>query len=111
MCVGTCTKTCEHVCVRLHVHPNLHTYSLRVCVRARARARKRVYVCVGKKSFSNDWGSFSSKLIAIVCLVTETKGQTFRAVPGFYSASGAMDYTAVMLSAPCRREMRGFHYY
>ena len=49
--------------------------------------------------------------IAIFCLVTETKGQMFRAIPGFYSTSGAVDYTAVILSAPSRREMRGFHYY
>ena len=34
MCVGVCTKTCEHVCVGLHIHPNLHTYSLCVCVYA-----------------------------------------------------------------------------
>ena len=32
MCVAACTETCEHVCVRLHIHPNLHTYSLHVCV-------------------------------------------------------------------------------
>ena len=38
MCVGACTKTCEHVCVRLYIHPNLHTCSLRVCA--------CVYVCV-----------------------------------------------------------------
>ena len=87
------------MCVRLHIHPNLHTYSLSVCVWG------------GGESFSKDWGSFSSKLIAIFCLVTETKGQMFRAIPGFYSTSGAVDYTAVILSAPSRREMRGFHYY
>ena len=38
--------------------------------------------------------------IAIFCLVTETKGQTFRGIHGFYSTSGAVDYTAVIFSAP-----------
>ena len=32
MCEGIYMETCEHVCVRLHIHPNLHMYSLRVCV-------------------------------------------------------------------------------
>ena len=27
-----CTKTCEHVCVRLHIHPNLHTVCAQMCV-------------------------------------------------------------------------------
>ena len=31
--------------------------------------------------------------------ITETKGQTFRGIPGFYSTSGAVDYTAVIFSA------------
>jgi len=34
--------------------------------------------------------------IAIFCLVTETKGQTFRKIPGFYFTSG---YTAMIFSA------------
>ena len=33
---------------------------------------------------------------AIFCLVTETEGQTFREIPGFYSTSG---YMAVIFSA------------
>ena len=37
-----------------------------------------------------------SASIAIFCLVTETKGQTFREIPGFYSTSG---YTAVTFFA------------
>ena len=37
--------------------------------------------------------------IAIFCLVAETKGQTFRGTPGFYSTSGVVDYTAVISSA------------
>ena len=36
--------------------------------------------------------SLESAPIAIFCLVTETKGQTFRGISGFYSTSG---YTAV----------------
>ena len=39
-----------------------------------------------------------SASMAIFCLVTETKGQTFRGIPGFYSTSGTVDYTAVILS-------------
>ena len=34
-----------------------------------------------------------SASMAIFCLVTETKGQTFRGIPGFYSTSG---YTALI---------------
>ena len=37
--------------------------------------------------------------IAIFCLVTETKGQTFRGIPGLFSTSGVVDYTAVIFSA------------
>ena len=33
-----------------------------------------------------------------VCLVTETKGQTFCGIPGFHSTSGTVDYTAVIFS-------------
>ena len=40
--------------------------------------------------------TFESAPIAIFCLVTETKGQTFRGIPGFYLTSG---YTAVIISA------------
>ena len=32
MCVGMCRETWEYVCVRLHIHPNLHTYSVCVCM-------------------------------------------------------------------------------
>ena len=35
----------------------------------------------------------------IFCLFTETKWQTFRRIPGFYSTSGAVDYTAVIFCA------------
>ena len=35
----------------------------------------------------------------ILCLFTETKWQTFRGIPGFYSTSGAVDYTAVIFCA------------
>ena len=38
--------------------------------------------------------------IAIFCLVTETKGQMFRGIPGFYSTSGVVDYTVVIFFAP-----------
>ena len=38
----------------------------------------------------------SAPRTAIFCLATETKGQTFRGIPGFYSTSG---YTAVIFSA------------
>ena len=34
--------------------------------------------------------SLESAPIAIFCLVTETKGQTFREIPRFYSTSGAV---------------------
>ena len=37
--------------------------------------------------------------IAIFCLVAETKGQTFRGTPGFYSTSGVVDYTAMIFCA------------
>ena len=37
-------------------------------------------------------------------LVAETKGQTFRGIPVFYSTSG-------LFRPSCRREMRSFHYY
>ena len=30
MCMHACTEICEHVCVRLHIHPILHT--VYVCV-------------------------------------------------------------------------------
>jgi len=33
-----------------------------------------------------------SAMIAIFCLVTEPKGQTFRRILGFYSTSGAVQY-------------------
>ena len=35
----------------------------------------------------------------ILCLFTETKWQTFRGIPGFYSTSGAVGYTAVIFCA------------
>ena len=38
---------------------------------------------------------FESVSIAILCLVTETKGQTFGRIPGYYSTTG---YTAVRFS-------------
>jgi len=38
---------------------------------------------------------FESVPIAILCLVTETKGQTFGRIPGCYSTTG---YTAVRFS-------------
>ena len=46
-------------------------------------------------SFSTDWGPFSteSAAVAIFCLVTETKGQTFRGI--LYSTSG---HTALIFS-------------
>ena len=34
-----------------------------------------------------------------LCLFTETKWQMFRGIPGFYSTSGAVDYTAVIFCA------------
>ena len=34
--------------------------------------------------------------IAIFCLVTETKGHTFRSIPGFYLTRCAVDYTVVI---------------
>ena len=37
-------------------------------------------------------------IIAIFCRVTETWEQTSRGIPGFYSTSGAVDYTAVVFS-------------
>ena len=39
-----------------------------------------------------------SEPIAIFCLVTETKRLTFREIPGDYSTTGAVDYTAVIFS-------------
>ena len=50
-------------------------------------------------SFSTGWESFSTAPIAIFCLVTETKGQTFHWIPGFYSTSGVVNYTTVIFSA------------
>ena len=35
----------------------------------------------------------------ILCLFTETKWQTSRGIPGFYSTSGVVDYTAVIFCA------------
>ena len=35
----------------------------------------------------------------ILCLFTETKWQMFCGIPGFYSTSGAVDYTAVIFCA------------
>ena len=32
MCVGMCRETWEYVCVRLHIHPNLHTVCVHACV-------------------------------------------------------------------------------
>ena len=40
-----------------------------------------------------------SHVSAIFCLVTETKGQMFRGIPGFYLTRGAVDYMTVILSA------------
>ena len=37
--------------------------------------------------------------IGIFCFVTESKGQMFRGIAGFYSILGAVDYTAVIFSA------------
>ena len=39
------------------------------------------------------------EFILYICLFTETKWQTFRGIPGFYSTSGAVDYTAVIFCA------------
>ena len=48
---------------------------------------------------------------AIFCLFTKAKGQTFRGIPGFYSTSGAVDYTEAIFFRPTYcREMRGFNY-
>ena len=46
-------------------------------------------------------GSFSSQRhgIRYFAFFTETKWQTFRGIPGFYSTSGAVDYTAVIFCA------------
>ena len=46
-------------------------------------------------------GSFSSQRrgIRYFCLFTETKWQTFRWIPGFYSTSGTVDYMAVIFCA------------
>ena len=46
-------------------------------------------------------GSFSSQRhgIRYFAFFTETKWQTFRGIPGFYSTSGAVDYKAVILCA------------
>ena len=41
----------------------------------------------------------ASAPIAIFCLFTKAKGQTFRGIPGFYSTSGAVDYTEVIFFA------------
>ena len=35
----------------------------------------------------------------VLCLLTETKWQTFCGIPGFYSTSGAVDYMAVIFCA------------
>ena len=42
VCLLACTETFEHVCVRLHIHPNLHT--VYVCVSLGGGGR--VFVCV-----------------------------------------------------------------
>ena len=68
-------------------------------VRACVRARVCVKITIKQKttSFSTDWGSFSSqRRLRYFGFVTETKGQTFSAIPGFYSTSGAMGYMEVI---------------
>ena len=39
--------------------------------------------------------------IEIFCFVAETRGQMFRRIPGIYSTSGAVVYTAVTFSPKC----------
>ena len=41
----------------------------------------------------------ASAPIAIFCFFTKAKGQTFRGIFGFYSTSGAVDYTEVIFFA------------
>ena len=67
-CVGVCMETCEHVCVcvRLHIHPNLQTYSLRACVCMRTgdsmNARVFVFQCESV-SLCFVWQSMCSKVL------------------------------------------------
>ena len=42
---------------------------------------------------------FYSSIWYWLCFFTETKWQMFRRIPGFYSTSGAVDYTAVIFWA------------
>ena len=94
MCVVMRTETCEHACVRLHIHPNLHTYSVCVCV----------CVCENKNKTKNNFILnrlriiLKSAPVAISCLVTESKGPMFHITPGFCLTSGVVDYTAVVFS-------------
>ena len=47
MNMRACTQTSEHVCVRLHIHPNLHTVYACVCVEGGGgRGGGCVFVCV-----------------------------------------------------------------
>ena len=71
-CVGVCMETCEHVCVcvRLHIHPNLHTYSLHVHTSVCVCACARACVCVlDPWSFPpilSPWNARFSLLLAVV---------------------------------------------
>ena len=53
---------------------------------------------MGKKIHSGLWIILESVLIALFCLVTETKEQTFWGIAGLYSTICAVDYTAVIFS-------------
>ena len=44
-----------------------------------------------------------------ILIFNKTKGQAFHGVPGSYSTSLAVDYTAVIFSAHIPVKMRGFH--
>ena len=68
-----------------HTHTHTHTH-------AHTHTRTQGTLAT---SFSTDWGPFSteSATIAIFCLVTENKGQTFRGI--IYSTSG---HTAFIFS-------------
>ena len=62
--------------------------------------RWRFFLVKKTTSFSTDWAGDHSRVSAAEHdTSTETKWQTFRGIPGFYSTSGAVDYTAVIFSA------------
>ena len=81
MCVGTCTKTCEHVCVRLHIHP-ADTHTVYVCVCACTRARAIVCMCV---------------------CVCETKPKNHSQTIGHHSRVSWLRYFALLLKPKDRR--------